>query len=90
MAPFIDSTKLPENPVKRLETFGVLLFGYFWKTALASAMGEHKRTMSYWISGHTPPDLDERLKVLATEMIADQHRRAATLKDLRDQLEETV
>jgi hypothetical protein len=83
-------TKLPASPQKRLETFGQALYGDVWKTALAGAMRVHKRTMSYWISGHTPQDLDERLKVLATEQIAEQARSAEVMRSLRDQLEGAV
>jgi hypothetical protein len=83
-------TKLPATPVKRLETFGQALFGTTWKSALAEAMHTRKRTMSYWISGHTPRDLDERLKVLATEMIAEQARCAELMKAYREQLEGAV
>ena len=81
------TTKLPARPEKRLEMFGQELFGDVWKTALSVAMHVHKRTMSYWISGHTPPDLDERLKILATEMISAQARCAETMRSFRDQLE---
>lgn len=82
--------KLPSAPTNRLETFGQALFGDVWKTALAGAMKVHKRTMSYWVAGHTPPDLDERLKILATEMIAEQARCAELMKAYRAQLEGTV
>ena len=84
------TTKLPATAVKRLETFGHALFGVTWKTALAEAMGVHKRTMSYWLAGHTPADLDERLKVLATEMISEQARYAEIMKSYRTQLEVNV
>ena len=59
MPSLMTTTKLPATPTKRLETFGVTLFDDTWKTALARAMHVHKRTMSYWLAGHTPPDLDE-------------------------------
>ena len=81
-------TKLPSTPTKRLETFGQALFGCTWKKSLAAAMHVHKRTMSYWVSGHTPPDLDQRLKVLATEMIIEQARCAEVMRSFRDQLEQ--
>ena len=84
------TTKLPAKPEKRLQTFGLALYGNVWKTALSNAMHVHKRTMSYWLAGHTPPDLDERLKVLATEMIAEQARCAETMRSFRDQLEQGV
>jgi hypothetical protein len=84
------AARLPASPQKRLETFGQALYGDVWKTALACAMKVQKRTMSYWIAGHTLPDLDGRLKVLATEQIAEQARCAEVMRSFRDQVEGAV
>jgi hypothetical protein len=81
-------TKMPTKPAQRLEAFGRALSRRpSWKTLLADAMHVPKRTMSYWLAGHTPKDLDARLKVLATEMIAEQSRCADVMRVFRDQLE---
>jgi hypothetical protein len=88
MPSLLDTVKLPSKPVKRLEAFGRALSPRpTWKTVLAEAMHIHKRTLSYWIDGHPPKDLDQRLKVLATEQIAEQARCADLLRSYRDQLE---
>jgi hypothetical protein len=87
---YVQPIKLPATPVKRLETFGRVRFGTTWKSALAEAMHVRKRVMSYWIAGHPPADLDERLKLLATEIIAEQSRCAEIMKAYRSQLEGTA
>lgn len=82
------TVKLPDAPQKRLETFGQAVFGPRWRKDLAQAAGETHRVIKYWCKGHTPPDLDARLLRAANTMIAEQHKRTAVLKALRDQLEQ--
>jgi hypothetical protein len=91
MPSLMTSTKLPVKPEKKLEAFGRAISPRpTWKTVLAEALHVHKRTLSYWIAGNPPKDLDERLKVLATEQIAEQARCADLLRSYRAQLEGSV
>jgi hypothetical protein len=84
------SAKLPSAPEKRLEAFGRAVFGERWKTALGALVGASTRMICYWSEGHCPADLDAKLLKAANDLIAEQHRCTAVLKDLRSQLEGAV
>jgi hypothetical protein len=87
--PSLKQTKLPEDPVKRLQTFGAEGLGTKrWKSALAEACGISERVIHYWLSGHCPDDLDEKLLAAANTLIAEHHRRAAVIRAFREQLEQ--
>jgi hypothetical protein len=84
-------TKLPTEPAKRLEAFGLVAVGSTrWKRAVADAVGVTERVIYWWSEGNCPADLDSKLLRAANHMIAEQHERTLAVKSLREQLEGTA
>jgi hypothetical protein len=87
--PSLQPTKLPADPVKRVETFGCEAIGRTrWKSSLAEACGVTERVVHWWLSGHCPADLDQKLITAANNLISEHHQRTAVIRAYRDQLEQ--
>ena len=88
MLSYRSTTKLPAEPAKRLEAFGLAVAGPRWKKAVADACGVTERVVYWWSDGNCPHDLDRKLLKAANHMIAEQQERTVAVKALRDQLEQ--
>ncbi len=64
-----------------INRIGTALFGGYWQTQLADALGVNPRTVRRWVSGELPiPDIRAELRVII-------HQRRQTLLEAMDWLE---
>lgn len=89
---------MPNRPVTRdeMERLGALLFGYGWKSALATALEVDRKTVSRWIKTDVMPDwAGDRLRDMARiapppGSTADQDRDDACAEALEPEITRIV